>query len=157
MKPWPCPGPNDIHCCILKHKSKPKRMPMKKLSPCTRALTDILIFHTRINIFSAARDARIPRCFDWSSDDCSGAPNRPAGFDFIPSCRRHDFGYRNMNKQHRLTEDMRKRIDDNLRHDLYHECNKYHGWRGVECRRIADIYHKAVRKCGVGKCFGFGE
>ena len=64
-----------------------------------------------------------------------------------------------MKKQKRLTEELRKRVDDNFKNDLYNECNKYHGWesyKGVECRRIADIYHKFVRECGDGECFGFG-
>ncbi|RDW63317.1 secretory phospholipase A2 [Coleophoma cylindrospora] len=127
-----------------------------RATACTTALTDKLLFSTGINAFSAARDDKNPSCFDWSSNDCSKSPDRPAGFDFIPSCQRHDFGYQNMRAQSRLTEANRKRIDDNFKTDMYNECKKYHGWeayKGVKCRRIADVYYLAVRRCGDGDCF----
>jgi len=124
-------------------------------SPCTNALTDELLFTDSMSTFTAARNAENPSCFVWSSDDCSKSPDHPDGYNFVPSCRRHDFGYRNMKKEGRLTEDMRKRVDDNLKSDLYNECKQYSGWeswKGVECRRIADIYYAFVRACGDGDC-----
>ena len=45
-------------------------------------------------------------------------------------------------------------MDDNLRNDLYNLCNTFSGWqsyKGVECRRIADIYYAFVRKFGKKK------
>ncbi|WEW59024.1 hypothetical protein PRK78_004492 [Emydomyces testavorans] len=122
---------------------------------CTIALTDQYMFQDSIQTFEGHRNTKTPPCFDWSSDNCSNSPDRPAGFNFIPSCQRHDFGYRNTKKQGRFTEDLRKRIDDQFKADLYRECSQYSGlesWRGVECRRIADVYYAAVRQCGDGDC-----
>lgn len=49
---------------------------------------------------------------------------------------------------------MKKRIDDNFKNDLYDVCKKFSGlqsFKGVECRRIADIYVAFVRKFGKKK------
>jgi hypothetical protein len=46
---------------------------------------------------------------------------------------------------------MKKRIDDNFKKDLYNYCAQFSGiwsYKGVECRRIADIYVAFVRKLG---------
>ena len=46
---------------------------------------------------------------------------------------------------------MKKKIDDNFKKDLYHYCAQFSGlssWKGVECRRLADIYVAFVRKYG---------
>lgn len=46
---------------------------------------------------------------------------------------------------------MKKRIDDNFKNDLYKYCSQFSGlqsYKGVECRRIADIYVAFVRKYG---------
>ncbi|EAU35385.1 hypothetical protein ATEG_03583 [Aspergillus terreus NIH2624] len=83
---------------------------LKRQNECTAATTDELIFKTDIEAFSAAREAREPPCFDWSSDDCTMAPDMPAGFNFEPSCRRHDFGYRNFGAQ----DSTRKQLYDIL-------------------------------------------
>lgn len=122
---------------------------------CTIALTDQYMFTDSITTFQSHRNSKTPSCFDWSSDNCSSSPDKPAGFNFIPSCQRHDFGYRNTKKQGRHTEPLRKRIDDKFKEDLYAECSQYKGWesaKGVECRRIADVYYAAVRRCGDGNC-----
>jgi hypothetical protein len=122
---------------------------------CSAAGADNLVFTVSMSTFTAARNAQSPSCYVWKSDDCSASPDRPDGYDFVPSCRRHDFGYRNAKKQGRFTEDLRKRIDDNFKNDLYNYCKQFHGWeswKGVECRRIADIYHAFVRACGGGGC-----
>jgi Prokaryotic phospholipase A2 len=50
---------------------------------------------------------------DWTSDGCSDSPDKPLGFNFVPGCYRHDFGYRNYKKQGRFNETTRKTIDDN--------------------------------------------
>jgi hypothetical protein len=41
---------------------------------------------------------------DWSTDACTGVDDRPLGWDFKPSCIRHDFGYRNYKRQRRFTK-----------------------------------------------------
>ncbi|KAH6869500.1 secretory phospholipase A2 [Thelonectria olida] len=126
---------------------------------CTAAEFDRLLFQVDMDTFSRARDARNPPCFDWSSNECSWSPDMPAGFNFIPSCRRHDFGYQNAKREERLTEAMRLRIDDAFKMDLYNECGKFRGvtelLRRMFCMGIADIYYNAVRLCGGGNCFNF--
>ena len=140
-----CPGSQDIQCCV------PSAPPPQ--NPCTASETDRLIFSTPIAQFHRQWDVKSPGCFDWSSDDCSGSPDNPLGFDFNYPCRRHDFGYRNSKKQGRCTEAYRKRVDDNFQKDLYDYCAQFSGlesWKGVECRRLADTYHEFVR--GLGSC-----
>ena len=170
-----CPGSQDIQCmaasascfniwktlmkalagCVPKSTNAPAPAPPAPTpappSPCTPAAADNLIFNTPIADFDRDWDAKSPSCFDWSSDDCSGSPDNPLGFDFNYPCRRHDFGYRNSKKMHRCTDEYKKRVDDNFQHDLYNYCSQFSGWsswRGVECRRLADVYHEAVRKLG---------
>ncbi|KAI9793468.1 MAG: hypothetical protein M1833_000754 [Piccolia ochrophora] len=113
--------------------------------------TDKLLFQESLSQFLSAKAAESPASLIWTDDGCSQSPDRPSGFNFVPGCQRHDFGYRNFKAQGRLTEDHRGNIDQNLKDDLYSECAKHDGfesWRGVECRRIADIYYIAVRNFG---------
>lgn len=122
-----------------------------RATTCSKAATDKLIFKTSIGSFQKARKAKNPSKCVWSSDNCSKSPDKPDGYNFIPSCQRHDFGYRNTKKQKRFTKAMKKRIDDNFKHDLYNYCSQFSGWsswKGVECRRIADTYYFAVRQFG---------
>lgn len=56
-----------------------------------------------------------------------------------------------MKKQKRFTKAMKSGVDKNLKKDLYKMCSGYSGllsFRGVECRRIADIYYEAVKHFG---------
>jgi hypothetical protein len=126
---------------------------------CTAAEVNRLLFEVDMDTFSRARDARDPSCLDWSSNECSWSPDMPAGFNFIPSCRRHDFGYQNVGAEGGLTEARRLRIDDVFKMDLYNECGKYRGFgelvRRMFCMGIADIYYAAVRLCGDGNCLNF--
>ncbi|MCJ1264535.1 hypothetical protein MMC22_004407 [Lobaria immixta] len=113
--------------------------------------TDNLLLHTPMATFQADRAAESPAWLIWTSDGCSESPDKPQGFNFLPSCQRHDFGYRNYKEEGRFTEPNRKIIDDNLKADLYDVCKEYKGlssFKGVECRRIADLYHLAVREFG---------
>ncbi|OAQ61468.1 phospholipase A2 [Pochonia chlamydosporia 170] len=122
-----------------------------RATTCTNAATDNLIFTVSIDSFEKSRNAKDPSACDWSSDNCSWSPDKPDGFNFIPSCHRHDFGYRNTKAQKRFTTDMKTRIDDNFKKDLYKYCSQFSGiwsYKGVECRRIADIYVAFVRKLG---------
>lgn len=150
-----CPGNSDIRCCV---KTAVKPPPIKPPSPlpnlCTAAATDKLLFQDSISTFIAAKNAKNPACFDWNDDGCSCSPDELGQFDFLPPCKRHDFGYRNTKKQGRFNAAMKERIDSNLKTDLYNVCNKFSGlqsFKGVECRRIADIYIVFVRKFGKKK------
>lgn len=114
--------------------------------------TDQYIFNDSMSTFQAARAAQpYANQIDWSSDGCSWAPDKPEGFNFLPSCQRHDFGYRNYKRQGRFTEDNRGQIDLNFKDDMYDVCRQYSGlesYKGVICRRTADTYYAAVRNLG---------
>ncbi|GAA0519910.1 hypothetical protein GCM10011581_09990 [Saccharopolyspora subtropica] len=115
------------------------------LSPAQlRTVTDTYLFQLSLDSFSETRE-RQPYAdqLDWSSDGCSMSPDEPLGFQFRPSCQRHDFGYRNYKKQQRFTEQTRKQIDDNFRADLYSACGS-----DLACRATANIYYFAVREFG---------
>ncbi|KYK58633.1 hypothetical protein DCS_05650 [Drechmeria coniospora] len=118
---------------------------------CSVAATDTLLFSVPIGAFLEARKARDPSQCSWASDGCTMAPDKPISFNFIPSCQRHDFGYRNCRDQKRFTSAMRKKIDDVFKKDLYKYCSQFSGWhfwKGYQCRRLADTYYAAVRTFG---------
>ncbi|KAK2599027.1 hypothetical protein QQS21_005493 [Conoideocrella luteorostrata] len=122
-----------------------------RATTCSNGATDNLIFKVSIGSFEKARKAKNPSKCNWSSDNCSWSPDKPGGYNFIPSCHRHDFGYRNTKAQKRFTKAMKKRVDDNFKKDLYKYCSQFSGiwsFKGVECRRYADIYVAFVRKFG---------
>ena len=109
--------------------------------------TDRLLFDTSIADFQTARDAQDPATLDWSSDGCSSSPDQP-GFNFLPSCYRHDFGYRNYKDQDRFDDAGKDSIDSNFKADLYDECETEHGDDIDACKNIADIYYWAVSNIG---------
>ncbi|WP_143737102.1 phospholipase [Microbispora sp. GKU 823] len=115
-------------------------------------VTDNFLFNISISSFLDYRNSKVySPSLDWSSDGCSSPlpnGNKPGGFDFLPSCQRHDFGYRNYKKQGRFTEYNRGQIDNNFRSDMYNYCSRFSGLKaalGVACRRYADTYYAAVR------------
>ncbi|RPA95495.1 phospholipase A2 group [Choiromyces venosus 120613-1] len=113
--------------------------------------TDRLLYSTSMSAFLTAKRNKNPGNLNWTDDGCSKSPDKPAGFNFLDSCKRHDFGYRNYKKQRCFTDANRKRVDDNFKKDLYKECSKYSGlqsYKGVACRRLADTYYAAVRTFG---------
>ncbi|KAF2477757.1 uncharacterized protein BDR25DRAFT_330420 [Lindgomyces ingoldianus] len=94
----------------------------KNLSPRAETIqqaTDRLLFSSTISQFEAARNAKDPSTLEWSSDGCSDSPDNPLGFNFLPSCHRHDFGYRNYKIQSRFTSSAKANIDNNFKSDLY--------------------------------------
>ncbi|GAA1303476.1 hypothetical protein Psi02_76700 [Planotetraspora silvatica] len=120
-----------------------------------RAKTDQYLFSISIGTFLTNRGYKYYITqLDWSSDGCSTPGlkvNKPGGFNFLPSCQRHDFGYRNYKKQSRFSEPNRARIDSNFKKDMYNVCNGYSGLLsalGVACRRYADVYYNGVRIFG---------
>jgi len=110
--------------------------------------TDRLCFQTSMSSFLAAKRKQSPNTLIWTDDGCSKSPDRPAGFNFLHSCQRHDFGYRNFKKQNRFTKANRLRIDNKFKSDLYNECNRYGIIREAICKRLADTYYVAVRSAG---------
>ncbi|MCW2883110.1 MAG: putative secretory phospholipase [Sphaerisporangium sp.] len=114
--------------------------------------TDEYLFTDSMSTFLQERAAQpYGNQIDWSSDGCSWAPDKPEGFNFLPSCQRHDFGYRNYKRQNRFNENNRGQIDNNFKDDMYDVCRQYSGtqsYKGVLCRRTADTYYAAVRNLG---------
>ncbi|MDX8033709.1 phospholipase [Lentzea sp. BCCO 10_0856] len=108
------------------------------------AVTDDYLYTKTIGQFTTARAQQpYPGQLDWSSDGCSYSPDNPFGFKFLPSCHRHDFGYRNYKRQSRWTEANRLRIDNNFKADMYRSCGS-----NFACKWTADLYYKAVREFG---------
>lgn len=127
------------------------RAELESRATCSNAATDKLIFSVSIGSFEKSRKAKNPSKCNWSSDGCSWSPDKPDGYNFLASCHRHDFGYRNTKAQKRFTKAMKKKVDDNFKKDLYKYCARFSGfssWKGVECRRLADVYVAFVRKYG---------
>ncbi|AOS62686.1 phospholipase [Actinoalloteichus hymeniacidonis] len=109
-----------------------------------QSFTDNQLYNASLSQFVSTR-SQAPHSgqVDWSSDGCSWSPDEPFGYEFLNSCHRHDFGYRNYKLQGRFTEANRLRIDDNFRDDMYSVCGG--GWA---CERTADVYYHAVRNFG---------
>jgi len=110
--------------------------------------TDRLCFSTSISSFLAAKAMKKPSSLIWDDDGCSNSPDKPGGFNFLPSCQRHDFGYRNFKEQGRFTKANRKRIDDNLKNDMDGECDKHGFFERSACKTLAKGYYEAVREFG---------
>jgi hypothetical protein len=108
------------------------------------AITDEYLFTTTLTEFTALR-AQQPHAeeLDWNSDGCTYSPDSPLGFQFLPACHRHDFGYRNYRRQNRMTEPARLTIDDQFRKDLHEVCAGR-----LVCVATAELYYAAVREFG---------
>jgi len=116
--------------------------------PAAETATDKLLFIVSMDVFLQAKAAKDPPYLIWDDSGCTFSPDKPLGFNFLDSCKRHDFGYRNYKQQDRFTEPNRKRIDDNFKKDLYNECSKYGVPGSWECRGLANVYYQAVRMFG---------
>ena len=131
--------------------------------PCNdECKTDILLFNTPMAQFLEAKRKGEPSSLEWADDGCSvplvnGSGldflvDFPEGFNFLDSCRRHDFGYYNYRKQNRCNEDTRGQIDLNFLKDLEDECKQYSGFfqtvKRIDCRQMALTYFTAVRSGG---------
>lgn len=91
--------------------------------------------------------------FDWSTDFCS-APlvgNTGRSFNFTNSCRRHDFGYRNLHLLDRRygsghwTSSSRKRVDQQFLADMRSHCRSRPWWDEPTCYAWARTFYTAVR------------
>ncbi|MFD8384997.1 phospholipase [Streptomyces sp. NPDC059679] len=92
-----------------------------------------------------------PYRFDWSTDYCSGSPDKPGGFNFKGPCQRHDFGYRNYKKLNAFTGAHKERIDLAFLQDMRRICAIQPGFyesQRVGCRRTANTYYNTVRLAG---------
>ncbi|KAI5377806.1 hypothetical protein J4E82_003550 [Alternaria postmessia] len=108
-------------------------------------VTDSYMFDISIDEFITNRNAKNPPELDWSSNGCTASPDNPFGFDFINSCYRHDFGYRNFKAQNRF-EANKARIDDNFKTDMFNQCANESA-KGP-CEATATLYYEAVKAFG---------
>jgi len=97
-----------------------------------------------ITEFEAARNAKSPSYFNWSSDKCTLSPDRPAKFD----CHRHDFGCTNFDRKNQWNPVNKARTDWNFRADMLGESAKYEGFgklaKRALCTVLANKYAEAV-------------
>jgi hypothetical protein len=118
---------------------------------CSVEVTDHLLYNISITVFQHARQHQRPSGCIWYSDMCSKSPDKPFGFNFAPSCSRHDFGYHNLKRQSRFTRELRERIDVGFREDLHGYCSQFSGWRflkRIACYSLADFYYVCARVFG---------
>ncbi len=121
-------------------------------TPAAPAFTR-LMYDVTLQEFVAARGARSPAGFDWSSDGCStpfpvGLGDTGRSFNFRNACYRHDFGYRNAGRVGRWNAVERKRIDDRLLADMRADCAPRPWTQRTTCVTWAEIYYAAVRRFG---------
>ncbi|MFI6768321.1 phospholipase [Streptomyces sp. NPDC050355] len=107
------------------------------------------LFGQKMSTFQKYRTAKTwGNVLDYSSDGCSSSPDKPSGFNFLPACQRHDFGYRNFKKQHMFTKRNKGIIDTKLLADMNDVCNKYGAAKRNACKAIAFQYYTAVSAVG---------
>lgn len=85
--------------------------------------------------------------FDWSTDNCTVAPDKPLGFDFVRPCQRHDFGYRNY-RAAGLFAANKARLDSAFHADLKRRCAGYAAALRPACLSLAWTYYEAVHLFG---------
>ena len=122
------------------------------------AYVEYQMYSVSISAFTDAANSTGDRWFDWSTDWCSAPLVGSTGrsFDFRASCRRHDFGYRNL----RLLEfryagggrywnsTSRLRVDQQFLRDMKAHCRARPWYEEATCRLWADSFYGAVRAAG---------
>ena len=121
-----------------------------------QATVERLLYSTSMTSFMAA--VGLDTWFDWSTDFCS-APlvgNTGRSFNFTNSCRRHDFGYRNLQLLERRygtggtywNGPNRKRVDQRLLADMRNHCFGRPWYDEPTCLAWAETFYAAVRTFG---------
>lgn len=112
-------------------------------------------FNRSMASFQSAKRSR-PAGLNWDDNGCSSPTgNKPGGFNFLPACQRHDFGYANYGKgsiRANPTDAQRLTVDTKFLADMNAECSRYSGKSLTSCRNWAATYYSAVRLAG-GKPF----
>jgi hypothetical protein len=117
--------------------------------PATPVLLATQLINPGISDFQKARNSKTPSCFIWDSDNCTFSRDRPAGYNFIPACQRHDFGTRNYKKKDQWNYVSKFRTDNQLLKDTTKVCRDLKGWDKIKiphCLTYAGIYYAAVRQ-----------
>lgn len=117
-----------------------------------------MLFDTKLSTFVSTAKAPPDQWFDWSTDFCS-APlvgNTGMSFNFTNSCRRHDFGYRNLQLLERRygagntywNATNRKQVDRQLLADTRAHCATRALTLRAQCYAWAQTFYSAVRVRG---------
>ena len=99
------------------------------------------------NAARADRDRWASYGFDWSTDYCSAAPEKPLGFNFTNACWHHDFGYRNY-KDAGLFAANKAHVDEAFHAHMRRICKNYSSMVRPACYSVAWTYYQAVRIFG---------
>lgn len=85
--------------------------------PANQKYIDFMCFEKDLKAFTEERQKQMSNpsynCWDWTSDGCTSAPDKPFGHDFKAACERHDFCYRNTKRHDRFDKE-RNAIDLNF-------------------------------------------
>jgi Prokaryotic phospholipase A2 len=126
--------------------------------PTPEQQTDGLLFLTPMKSFLEAKRAKQPANLIWKDNGCDYLNKIGNGLpygNFLYSCQRHDFGYRNYKAQRRCSENQRGKIDENFKKDMFNRCDEqFHSWFLIvqkgQCREAALVIFSAVRLRGEG-------
>ena len=119
-----------------------------------RATVERLLYATPMGDFIAS--VGVDLWFDWSTDFCS-APligNTGRSFNFTRSCRRHDFGYRNLQLldrrygTHGWNGTSRRHVDQQFLADMQSHCRSRPWYDEPTCFAWATTFYAAVRVAG---------
>ncbi len=117
-----------------------------------------MVFDVPLREFVRIAGAPADRWYDWSTDLCSAPMVGSTGrtFDFRDACRRHDFGYRNLQRLESRSGTghtywngtTRRRVDQQLLADMKAHCRNRHLWDQPSCYAWAATFYAAVRAFG---------
>jgi hypothetical protein len=119
-----------------------------------QAFVERMLYTTSMSGFIAAVGS--DTWFDWNTDLCS-APlvgNTGRSFNFTKACRRHDFGYRNLQLIDRRyggghwNSSSRKRVDQQFLADMKRHCWARPWYDEPTCLAWAETFYAGVRIAG---------
>jgi hypothetical protein len=119
-----------------------------------QAYVELMLYTTPMSGFVAA--VASDAWFDWSTDFCSVplVGNTGRTFNFTNACRRHDFGYRNLQLLDRRyggshwNSSSRKRVDQQFLADLKRHCWARPWYDEPTCLAWAQTFYAGVRLAG---------
>ncbi len=95
------------------------------------------------------------RWVDWSNDSCSAPLLGDSPWDFSVACKRHDFGYRNLQRMERddpgadtWRGSNRNATDSEFKTNMYSRCGEWNIVVRPLCWETADLYYDAVQTFG---------
>lgn len=110
-------------------------------------ITDYYLFEVPLPDFLIARQQHKEE-LDWSSNGCTGAPEKLGYWKFHDACLRHDFGYRNYRIQNRCNTRNKKKIDQKFHNDLRDMCDDRTKYTHAGCKAAAWTYYHFAKKFG---------